>query len=267
MIGGVVGDFIGSEYEHKTLQTYNILQLTSCKSTITDESVMMAATADALLNDRPFEECYMNWGYAFTTIDFGPSTEFWLQQQDLDYVHESYSNGAAGRCGIIGMLDISLHQILELATESCRPTHNHPEAIASCQAICYVVWAVRNGKSKKEIYDYLISEFGYLMFYTFDGLKNSLTFDTSAENSVPPAIFLALESKDWDDCVRLCLLCAGKADTDTIMSIASLIKSQTHPVTPKYVTETKRWLFKNYQPVLQMIQEFEAKKFICKLPF
>lgn len=181
-------------------------------------------------------------------------------------MHESYSNGAAGRCGIIGMLDIPLHQILELATESCKPTHNHPEAIAAAQAVCYTVWAVRH-KSKEEIYEYLLAEFGYLMFYTFDSLKNNLTFDTSAENSVPPAIFLALESKDWDDCVRLCLLCAGAADIDTIMSIASLIKSQTHPITPKYVAETKRWLFKNYQPVLQMIQEFEAKKFICKLPF
>jgi len=267
MIGGVIGDFIGSEFEHKSLQTYNLLKLTSARSTITDESVMLAATADALLNDLDFDYCYMKWGHAFTAIDFGPSTEHWLLERDINYVHESYSNGAAGRCGIIGMLDIELHQILELATESCKPTHNHPEAIASCQAICYTVWAVRNGKSKAEIYEYLLAEHGYLMFYTLDGLKKSLTFDTSAENSVPPAIFLALESKDWDDCMRLCLYCAGAADTDTIMSIASLIKSQTHPVSTKYINEVKKWLFQNYQPVLQMCQEFEAHRSLCKLPF
>lgn len=61
MIGGVVGDFIGSEFEHKTLQTYNLLQLTSARSTITDESVMLAAVADSLLNDKPFEESFMDW--------------------------------------------------------------------------------------------------------------------------------------------------------------------------------------------------------------
>ena len=266
ILAGVIGDFIGSEFEHKSIKTYNLLQLTSCKSTITDESIMLAATADALLNDRPFEECYLNWGHTFTDIEFGPSTAHWLAERDVNYVHESFSNGAAARCGIIGTLDLPLHQILQLATDSARCSHNHPEAINAAKAVCYVVWAVRNGKSKVEIYNYLISEFGYLMYYTFEGLKKNLTFDTSAENSVPPAIFIALESKDWEDCVRLCLLCAG-ADTDTIASIASLIKSQTHPVTPKYVTETKKWLFKHYQPVLQMIVEFEAKRWMCKLPF
>ena len=266
MIGGVVGDFIGSEYEFITLQNYNIIQLTSCKSTITDESILLAATADALINDRPFNESFMKWGHMFTDIEFGPSTSHWLAERDVNYVHESYSNGAASRCGIIGMLDIPLHQILDLAAESARCTHNHLEGIAGAQAVCYTVWAVRHGKSKEEIYDFLISEFGYLMYYTLEGLKRSLTFDTSAENSIPPAIFLALESKDWEDCIRLSLYIAGRADTDTIMSVASLIKSQTHPITPKYVTETKNWLFKHYQPVLQMIVEFEAKRWMCKLP-
>jgi ADP-ribosyl-[dinitrogen reductase] hydrolase len=266
MIGGIVGDFIGSEFEHQSLKTFNILELTSARSKITDESIMLAATASALINDRPFEECFMNWGHTFNNIEFGPSTSHWLAERDINYVHESFSNGAAARCGIIGTLDIPLSQILELATDSARCTHNHQEGINGAKAVCYVVWAVRHGKSKEEIYDYLISEFGYLMYYTFEGLKRSLTFDTSAENSIPPAIFLALESRDWEDCMRLCLYAAGTADTDTIMSVASLIKSQTHPITPKYVAETKKWLFKHYQPVLQMIVEFEAKRWMCKLP-
>tara|TARA_R110000765_G_scaffold423940_1_gene533636 strand:- start:2263 stop:3066 length:804 start_codon:yes stop_codon:yes gene_type:complete len=267
MIGGVIGDFIGSEFEYQSLQTFNLLELTSARSTITDESIMLAATADALINNRDFSECYMNWGHTFTDIEFGPSTSHWLAERDINYVHESYSNGAAARCGIIGTLDIPLFEILQLATDSARCSHNHPEGINAAKSVCYTVWAVRHGKSKEEIYDYLISEFGYLMYYSLEGLKNNLSFDTSAENSVPPAIFLALESKDWDDCIRLSLLCAGAADTDTIASIACLIKSQTHPIPQKYVTETKKWLFKHYQPVLQMIVEFEAKRWMCKLPF
>ena len=268
ILAGVIGDFIGSEFEHKSLQTYNLLQLTSARSTITDESVMLAATADALIHhDKTFEQCYMNWGHAFSDIEFGPSTSHWLAERDVNYVHESYSNGAAGRCGIIGTLDIPLDHILQLATESSRCSHNHPEAINAAKAVCYTVWAVRHGKGKMEIYDYLISEYGYLMYYTIDGLKKHFSFDTSAENSVPPAIFLALESKDFEDCIRLCLYAAGRADTDSVASIACLIKSQSHPIPKKYVTETKKWLFKHHQPVLQMIEEFEAKRGTCKLPF
>jgi hypothetical protein len=39
MIGGVVGDFIGSEFEHLSLKTFNLLELTSARSKITDESI------------------------------------------------------------------------------------------------------------------------------------------------------------------------------------------------------------------------------------
>jgi ADP-ribosylglycohydrolase len=267
MIGGIIGDFIGSEFEHTSLKMYNLHQLTSAKSTITDESVMLAATADALINDKDFASCYMNWGHHFHWVEYGPSTEFWLEHKDLNYVHESYTNGAASRAGLIGMLDCPLHQLMEFAKESARCTHNHIEGISATKAVVYTVWACRQGKSKQEIYEYLMSEFGYLMFYDFEQLKNTLTFDTQAESTIPPAIFLALESKSWIDCIRLCLYCAGAADTDTIMSIAGLIAQQRFPVCEKYEKETKHWLFKNAQPILQMIQEFEANRLFCKLPF
>jgi hypothetical protein len=51
------------------------------------------------------------------------------------------------------------------------------------------------------------------------------------------------------------------------MSIAGLIAQQRFPVCPKYENETKRWLFKNAQPILQVCQEFETKRSLCKLPF
>jgi ADP-ribosyl-[dinitrogen reductase] hydrolase len=267
MIGGIIGDFIGSEFEHMTLKTYNLLSLTSVRSTITDESVMLAATADALLNDKDFAACYMAWGHHYDWVEYGPSTEFWLEQKDINYIHESYGNGAAGRAGVIGMLDCPLHELLEFAHESARCSHNHLEAINATKAVVYCVWAIRQGKCKQEIYEYLLSEFGYLMFYDIEQLKRTLTFDTQAENSVPPAIFLALESNSWIDCIRLCLYCAGAADTDTIMSIAGLIAQQRFPVCHKYEKETKRWLFKNAQPILQILQEFEANRRFCKLPF
>lgn len=269
MIGGVIGDFIGSEFEHSTIKTYNLLQLTSVKSCVTDESVMLAATAEALLTDTSFESCYLKWGRHYLyKVDFGPGTSFWLEQGDLDYQHESYGNGAATRAGIIGMLDhLELWQLLKLAEESARCSHNSKSAINGAKAMTYTVWSVRHGRTKSEIYQYLHSEYDYLMYYDFEQLKRDLTFSACAEVTVPIAIFIALESKDWNDCIRRCLYSAGGGDTDSIMAMASLIKSQTHSIDEKYVSETKLWLFQNNQPILQMIQEFEAKRTLCKLPF
>lgn len=272
MIGGVVGDYIGSEFEHKTLRTYNLLQLTSAKSCITDESVMLAATADYLINQHDyssFTEAYMRWGqHYYNKVDFGPGTSFWLEQGDLDYCHESKGNGAATRAGIIGMLDhLELWQLLKLAEESARCSHNSIEAINGAKAMVYTVWAARYGRSKTEIYEYLHSEFDYLMYYNYEQLKNELTFDSSAEITVPVAIFLALESDSWQDTVRKVLYCAGGGDTDSIASMSSLISSQYYPIDQKYINETKFWLFQHAQPVLQMCQEFEAKRAFCQLPF
>ncbi|GAA6203682.1 ADP-ribosylglycohydrolase family protein [Thalassotalea sp. SU-HH00458] len=267
MIGGVVGDYIGSEYEHKTLRTYNLLKLTSVKSHITDESVMLAATADALIHDVDFARCYLKWGRHFSNVEFGPGTSFWLEQGDVDYCHESYGNGAAARAGIIGMLDLGLFEILDLAAKSARCTHNSEEGINGAKAMAYTVFAMRSGYKKETVYNYLLKEYGYLMYYDYEQLKTDLTYSSSAEITVPVSIFLALESKNWNDCIRKCLYCAGGGDTDSIMSMASLIKSQSHPIDKKYLNQTKRWLFQHAQPILQMAREFEVKRALCKLPF
>jgi len=51
------------------------------------------------------------------------------------------------------------------------------------------------------------------------------------------------------------------------MCIASQIKSQSHSVNERYEQQTKRWLFKHHQPVLQVLEEFSLQKWMCGLPF
>jgi ADP-ribosylglycohydrolase len=45
--------------------------------------------------------------------------------------------------------------LLELAEESAKCTHAHPEGIAGARAVVYCVWAVRNCVKKEAIYEYL----------------------------------------------------------------------------------------------------------------
>jgi len=270
MIGGIVGNFIGVEFESTTIKTYNLLELTSAKSAISSHSLMLAATADALLDDDlSFDECYMKWGQQNTVTNFDDATEFWLLQGDINYMQESAGSGAAVRAGVIGMLDIPLFKILDLAAESCRPTHNSEKSIISAKAVCYVVYAVRQKKSVDDIYAYLLANFNYVQPKDHIELQQNLKVNGDAKNVVLAAIYIALSTKDWEDSIRSCVYYFGSLsiDTNAIMCTASLIKSQSHSVSERYEQQTKRWLFKNHQPVLQVIEEFEHKKWMCKLPF
>lgn len=269
MIGAIVGNFIGVEFESTAIKTYNLLELTSAKSAISSHSLLLGATADALLHDLDFDECYMRWGQQNTVTDFDEPTEFWLLQSDINYMQESTGCGAAVRSGIIGTLGIPLHQVLELAAESCRCTHNSDEAVISAKAVCYVVYAVRQKKSVDKIYAYLLANFNYERPKDHIELQQNLKVNGDAKNIVLAAIYIALSTKSWEDSIRSCVYYFGSLniDTNAIMCIASLIKSQSHPVSKRYEQQTKRWLFKHQQSVLQMIEEFEAKKWMCGLPF
>lgn len=71
MWGAIIGDFVGSIYEVQPIRTktFPLLQ-THC--TITDDSVLSVAVADALLNARGYTEALQDWGNRYPTT---PDTE------------------------------------------------------------------------------------------------------------------------------------------------------------------------------------------------
>lgn len=266
MIAAVTADFISAEFKNTKLKTYNLYHLTSARSAISSHSLMLSATADALLNDRDFDGCYMKWGQQNTVIDFDDATEFWLLQSDINYMQESSESGAAIRAGVIGMLDIPISEILNLAAESARCTHNSEEAITSAKVVCAVINAARRNASKEEIIEYL-TDFNYYVSSDYEELERNLNYDSNAKNVVLAAIYIALNSKDWEESIRLSIYYFGFNDTNAIMIIASMIKCQTSAVSEYYKKQTQQYLFKCHQPVLQVMKEFENKKWMMELPF
>lgn len=264
--GGVIADFISAEFKHTKIKTHNLYHLTSAKSKISSHSLTLTATAEALLYDRDFSECYMRWGQKNTIVDFDSATEFWLLQCDLNYMQESSESGAAVRATVIGTLDISMQDMLSLATESCRCTHNSEEAITSAKVVCSVINAARRNASQEEITEYL-TEFNYYVSHDYVELEQNLNENSNAKNVVLAAIYIAFNAKNWEGAVRLSIGLFGFHDVNAIMIIASMIKSQTADVSEYYKKQTEQYLFKNNQSVLQIMSEFQHKKWTLELPF
>jgi len=70
MIGGIIGDIVGSIYEFRNIKTKDFeLFVEGCK--YTDDSVLTIATADWLLHGGQSATYYADWGNAYPYAGYG----------------------------------------------------------------------------------------------------------------------------------------------------------------------------------------------------
>ena len=76
----------------------------------------------------------------------------------------------------------------------------------------------RTGKSKDEIRDYIISEFGYDLSQTCDDIRPWYKFDVTCQGTVPVAVIAFYEGKDFEDVIRTAVSLGGDCDTLTCIA-------------------------------------------------
>ena len=100
MLGAIVGDIIGSVYEHQPIKTKDF-PLFSDDSRYTDDTVLTVAIAHALLNDRDYALSLRTWGRKYPDAGYGNSFITWLAV-DGHPPYGSWGNGSAMRVSPIG---------------------------------------------------------------------------------------------------------------------------------------------------------------------
>jgi len=109
----------------------------------------------------------------------------------------------------------------KIARWTAEVTHNHPEGIKGAEAIASAIFMARSYKSKDEIKDYIMREFGYDLNRTCKSIRPRYEFDVSCQGSVPEAIIAFLEGDDFEDVIRNAVSLGG--DSDTIAAMAGSI--------------------------------------------
>src|SRR6185436_11721179 len=196
MLGAICGDIIGSVYEHHPIKTI-AFPLFGPRSRFTDDTVMTAATAAALLGDLSYEQAYREYGRRYPNAGYGGAFRRWLDTADPQ-PYGSWGNGSAMRASPIGWARNSADEVLEEAARSAGVTHDHEEGIKGAQAVALGVFLARTGASKDDIRDELAGRFSYDLGRTIDEIREEYTFDVSCQGSVPEAITAFLESDDWE---------------------------------------------------------------------
>lgn len=124
---------------------------------------------------------------------------------------------------------------MEVAKQSAEVTHNHPEGIKGAHATATAIFLARQGKSKKEIKDYISRTFKYNLDFTLDEIRPTYKFDVTCQGSVPQAIVAFLESSDFESAIRLAISIGG--DSDTIACITGGIASAFYQQIPTEIMD------------------------------
>ena len=259
MYGAFLGDMIGAPYEFDRGGKTKDFPLFSRYSTFTDDSVMTAAVAEALLDSRgQSDDAIMarlvkslrKWGRRYPQAGYGVKFSRWLTARD-PAPYGSFGNGSAMRVSAAGWLFDTLEETRHAAAMTAAITHNHPEGIKGAEATAAAIFLARTGHGKAEIRAYITREFGYDLSRSCDEIRPGYRHVESCQQTVPEAVTAFLEGTDFEDVIRTAVSLGG--DCDTLTCIAGSIAEAFYGVPETLKAECRRRL---PQDILEVLDRF-----------
>lgn len=249
MIGGIIGDIVGSVYEGKQwnkrdlslFQTFpfeevsDVLKNTKWVRTTpgwTDDSLCSLALFSAYHNKRsPVDEMVrLCKKHANEATGFGGNFTKWL---DNPVPYGSYANGSIMRIGFVNHLNLSLQEKLDLVYDNTIISHNHEDSI---KAVIDFVTLVEEIKDKN-LTDKKAAILSYLHSVNWNETVESLhakkVFDMNALVTFKQALTIVLESHSFEDVLKLSCYVGG--DTDTIACVAGNIAEHLWDIPMNFV--------------------------------
>jgi ADP-ribosylglycohydrolase len=216
MLGAIAGDMIGSAHERNPVKTVEF-ELFTKYSRWTDDTVLTVATAEAILRGRDFASSYRAYYRRYPNAGYGAMFRAWGASDDMG-AYGSFGNGSAMRVSPVGWAFGDLETVLGEAAKSAAATHDHPEGIKGAQAVAAAVFLARSGEEKQRIAEYVTQTFGFVLSTPLEAIRPSYGFDVTCRGSVPQALRAFLESRNFEEAVRLAVSLGGDADTQACMA-------------------------------------------------
>lgn len=244
ILGGIIGDVIGSvfEWDKPTTRNFNLFN-PNC--TFTDDTVMTVATMKCLLdstedsedntlNIKHITDVYRDLGRKYYYAGYGERFRQWLRSNNYNAIN-SFGNGSAMRISPVGWWGDSEEDVIRLATRFSIVSHDHPEGVKGAVAIALAVYYAWNKKPKHFIRDKVMEITGYNLTEMYEHIhERGYEFDATCQGSVPESIISFLAGRDYEDSIINAIWLGG--DTDTMACMAGSIaeaKFGTETITPK----------------------------------
>lgn len=229
MLGAIIGDIVGSQYEWKNNKKKDFTLFTGACH-YTDDSLMTLAIAEALVLRRgrwheadfqPFlVKKMVEMGRAHQAASWGKSFYHWFMYNPVPY--NSYGNGAAMRISPVGWVAESEKEVRNLSRLVTEVSHNHPEGIKGAESVAMAIFLARTGSGMDEIRARMIEYYPEIATLRVDNIREYCNVDDgtfiTCQRSVPEAIVCFLESTSFEDAVRNAVSLGGDADTQGAMA-------------------------------------------------
>lgn len=260
MLGAIIGDIAGSTHEVEEvtslkkneinyLRRIEILDksnpLFNKESSYTDDTVLTAAIANAILTDKDYYKNLKEFGFREVNLGldkygrsrFGRGFCDWLNS---DGIGTSFGNGCAMRISPVANYYNDIDEIIYQTRQATRPSHNSHEALDAAEMVSVCIHLAKLKKSKSFIKKYIRDFYGFNLDYNLEQLQKNYKFTSRASDSVPQAIFCFLESNDFEDAIRKAISIGG--DSDTIAAITGSIAEVYYGIDDKLIHKTEKYL-------------------------
>lgn len=142
------------------------------------------------------------------------------------------------RVSAAGYLGKTEDEVIKLATDVTRVTHNHKEGIKGAITTAMMIFKARNGASFNKLYDYAISMYPKISSLDYENLRNNYKFNETCQDSVPQAIYCFLINDSFEDCLRTTISIGG--DSDTLAAISCAIAEAYYKEIPNELARAVR---------------------------
>lgn len=227
IIGAILGDISGSQYEFEGCRPSSGINYQSCalftdRCVFTDDTVMTLAVKMAIIKNRDFSDVFREFADMYQYVGYGSRFHQWLKSGNSQPMN-SYGNGSAMRISYIAERYNSLIEAQNKAIESAVCTHNHPEGIKGAVVTVSCMWMALHHASKQEITSYAIQQYPSSKYEfgcdrPISDYRYKYHFDATCQGSVPVAIRCFLESSNYENCLRIAY--SLHCDLDTVCCIA-----------------------------------------------
>jgi len=250
MFGAITGDIIGSRFEWDNLkQTDFALFTPACR--FTDDTLHTVALAESLLCGESYTDALHRYFERYPEAGYGDRFRAWAAARRRS-PYGSFGNGAAMRVSPAGWYFDDLPAVLKAAEQSAVVTHDHPEGVRGARCIAGAIFLARRGAGRKELRSWFGGECGYPLPASCDDLRPTYTFDVSCQGTIPAAAIAFLDSRDFEESIRLAVSLGG--DSDTIACITGSLAEAFYAGVPAPIAE-QAWGFLD-PPLHEIIRRF-----------
>ena len=230
MLGAIIGDIVGSQFEWTCSKAYEFPLFTAACH-FTDDSVATLGVADALTRDTARRDPERFGRLLYTRLsrlcrtypDVGWGAQFYRFLTADPTPYGSFGNGAAMRISPVGWVADSEAEVIRLSRLVTGISHDHPDSFLAAEAVAMAIYLGRTGKTPDEVRARMEGYYPELCGMTVEGIRADYTIDDEGRfmtcaGSVPQAITCALEAEDFEGAVRSAVSLGGDADTQAAIA-------------------------------------------------